>query len=245
MVCRLISITMYKRAGIQHKVQVGMCVHQRFKSVCASVQLDQGLSFPPEETLPPWLHMKCPSKTLISLCICTGWSESLMGAYANFSFMLGTSWNNVYFLMYFHISLLWFWKYFTHISTAMRQYAEQGFSCLASSHHARIQEFSSGGVQVSLTKTALTTFFFFFLVLSLFYRSQMVNFKEIYHFSRFQRVPTFSRGVKLFPGGSNCLILIETHITCDFPRGVQTPCPPLWIRTCKSCSFNHIALKWQ
>ena len=43
----------------------------------------------------------------------------------------------------------------------------------------------------------------FFLVLSLFYRSQMVNFKEIYHFSRFQRGsnifqggggPTFSRG---------------------------------------------------
>ena len=71
-------------------------------------------------------------------------------------------------------------------------------------YHARIQEFSSGGVQVSLTKKALTTFFFvFFLVLSLFYRSQMVNFKEIYHFSRFQRGSTFSRGggVQLFPGG--------------------------------------------
>ena len=27
----------------------------------------------------------------------------------------------------------------------------------------------------------------FFLVLSLFYRSQMVNFKEIYYFSMFQR----------------------------------------------------------
>ena len=37
-------------------------------------------------------------------------------------------------------------------------------------------------------------FFFFFLVLNLFYRSHMVNFKEIYHFSRFQRGPTFSRG---------------------------------------------------
>ena len=64
--------------------------------------------------------------------------------------------------------------------------------------HARIQEFSSGGgggVQVSLTKKALTTFFCFFLVLSLFYRSQMVNFKEIYHFSRFQR------GSNIFQGG--------------------------------------------
>ena len=39
-------------------------------------------------------------------------------------------------------------------------------------------------------------FFFvlFFSVLSLFYRSQMVNFKENYHFSRFQGGPTFSRG---------------------------------------------------
>ena len=57
-----------------------------------------------------------------------------------------------------------------------------------------------GGVQVNLTKKALTTFVFllvfllFFFVLSLFFRSQMVNFKENYHFSRFQ-------GVQLFPGG--------------------------------------------
>ena len=36
-------------------------------------------------------------------------------------------------------------------------------------------------------------FFFFFFVLSLFFRSQMVNFKENYHFSRFQGGPTFSR----------------------------------------------------
>ena len=47
-------------------------------------------------------------------------------------------------------------------------------------------------------------FFFFFLVLNLLYRSQMVNFKEIYHFSRFQRGsnifqwgPNFSRRVQL------------------------------------------------
>ena len=72
--------------------------------------------------------------------------------------------------------------------------------------HARIQEFSSGGGgPVQADKKALTTFFFFF-VLSLFNRSQMVNFKEIYHFSRFQRGSTFSGGgggggVLLFPGG--------------------------------------------
>ena len=99
--------------------------------------------------------------------------------------------------------------------------------------HARIQEFSSGGPG-QLDKKSLTSFFFFllffFLVLSLFYSSQMVKFKEIYHFSRFQRGsnifqvgggPTFSRG-----RGSNCLFPIETHITCDFPGGVRTPCPP-------------------
>ena len=47
-------------------------------------------------------------------------------------------------------------------------------------------------------------FFFFFFVLSLFFRSQMVNFKENYHFSRFQGVPNFSRR----GGGSNCLFPI-------------------------------------
>ena len=73
-------------------------------------------------------------------------------------------------------------------------------------------------------------FFAFFLVLSLFYRSQMVKFKAIYHFSRFQRGsnifqggPTFSRG----GGGSNCLFPIETHKTCDFPGGYGPPAPPL------------------
>ena len=72
-------------------------------------------------------------------------------------------------------------------------------------------------------------FFCFFLVLSLFYRSQMVNFKEIYHFSRFQRGSNIFRGGGGGGGGgggSNCSFPIETHITCDFPGGVRTPCPP-------------------
>ena len=110
-----------------------------------------------------------------------------------------------------------------------------GAQWLSGRVHARIQEFSSGGVQVSLTKKSSDNVFFFFLVLSLFYRSQMVIFKEIYHFSRFQR------GSNIFQGGggsnfsqggggrgSNCLFPIETHITCDFSGGggVRTPCPP-------------------
>ena len=52
-------------------------------------------------------------------------------------------------------------------------------------------------------KKALTTIF---LVLSLFYRSQMVNFKEIYRFSRLQMVSNFFQGVQLFPGGVQLLI---------------------------------------
>ena len=61
----------------------------------------------------------------------------------------------------------------------------------------------------------------------------MVNFKEIYHFSRFQRGSNIfqGEGVQLFPGGgSNCLFPIETHITCDFSRGgggSGPPVPPL------------------
>ena len=69
--------------------------------------------------------------------------------------------------------------------------------------HARIQKFSSGGPGY-LTKTALTTFFssfFHFLVLTLFYRSQMVNFKENYHFSRFQRGSNLFQGGPIFSSG--------------------------------------------
>ena len=77
--------------------------------------------------------------------------------------------------------------------------------------------FVRGGVQVKLTKKALTTFFFFFfLVLSLFYKSQMVNFKENYHFSRFEGGSTFSRG-----GGGG-----GGPIAYDFPWGSRPPVPP-------------------
>ena len=61
----------------------------------------------------------------------------------------------------------------------------------------------------------------------------MVNFKETFHFSRFESGSNIFQGVQLFPGGgggggSNCLFPIETHITCDFPEGgVRIPCPPL------------------
>ena len=93
------------------------------------------------------------------------------------------------------------------------------------------------GVHVNMTKKALTALFVclclffafsFFLVLGLFYRSQMVNFKQKYHFSRFRRGSKLFQGVQLFPGrGSNCLFPIKTQITCDFPGGVgPDPLPP-------------------
>ena len=84
-------------------------------------------------------------------------------------------------------------------------------------------------------------FFAFFLVLSLLYRSQMVNFKEKYHFSRFRRVfPNFSSGRggggQLFPGGGGG---VQLHIPYRNPYnlwfsrggGGSGPPVPLWIRT--------------
>ena len=65
--------------------------------------------------------------------------------------------------------------------------------------HARIQEFSSGGGGGGGVRLSSDNVFFysFFLVLSL------VNFKEIYHFSRFQRGSNIFQGggVQLFPEG--------------------------------------------
>ena len=91
-----------------------------------------------------------------------------------------------------------------------------------------------GGVHVNLTKktsdsvVCLFLFVAFFLVLGLFYRSQMVNFKEKYHFSRFRRGSKFFQGGG---GGGNCLLPIETQTTCNFPGGPDPLAPPLWIRT--------------
>ena len=96
-----------------------------------------------------------------------------------------------------------------------------------------------------------------FLVLSLFYRSQMFNFKEIYRFSRLQMGSNFFQGTNFFQEVSNCLFPIETHLICDFPEGVRTPCPPpppppLWIRTwCSHHSFmvkatiHYLIWAWQ
>ena len=90
------------------------------------------------------------------------------------------------------------------------------------------------GVQVSLTKKALTTFFFFL------FSPQLILQKSNGQFQRnlsFFKVPEGVQhfpgggGVQLFPGGSNCLFPIENHITFDFPGGGLDPLSPLLIRT--------------
>ena len=59
-------------ARVQHNVQDGMCVQRRLKSVSVSAQSDQSISFPPEETLDPWIPIEHPLKTQISLRQCAG-----------------------------------------------------------------------------------------------------------------------------------------------------------------------------
>ena len=92
----------------------------------------------------------------------------------------------------------------------------------------------SGGGPGQPDKKALTFFVFFFFFFFFFFSPQLILQQSNGQFQRnlsFFKVP---EGVQHFPGGwgSNCLFPIETHISCDFPGGVRTPCPPLWIRTC-------------
>ena len=67
------------------------------------------------------------------------------------------------------------------------------------------------GVQVRLTKKSTDNVFF---SPQLILQKSMANFKEIYHFSRFQRGPTFSRGGGGGGGGGPI-----------FSRGVQLLIP--------------------
>ena len=62
-----------------------------------------------------------------------------------------------------------------------------------------------GGGKPDCRKTTATTFFL---------NPQLIL--QLYMWG-----PTFFRG-----GGVQMLISIKTHITCDFPEGVLTPCPP-------------------
>ena len=118
---------------------------------------------------------------------------------------------------------------------------------------ARIQEFSSGGGGGGSRSVWQKSSDNDFLVLSLFYRSQMVNFKEIYRFSRLQMGSNFFQGVNLFPGGVQLLIPDRNPFNLWFSRGGPDPLPPpLWIRTwCSPHSFmvkatiHYLIWAWQ
>ena len=61
--------------------------------------------------------------------------------------------------------------------------------------------------------------FFFFFSPQLITEVKWLISKKTIIFQGSRAGPTFSMGVQLFQGGSNCLFPIETHITCDFPGG--------------------------
>ena len=95
--------------------------------------------------------------------------------------------------------------------------------------HARIQEFSSGGVPGQPYKKRSDNFFFL--------SPQLILQKSNGQFQRNLSFFKVLEGVQHFPGGggsnffqggggSNCLFSIETHITCDFPGGSGPPVPP-------------------
>ena len=58
------------------------------------------------------------------------------------------------------------------------------------------------------------------LILQFYRGCPMVISKKTIISQGFRGVPTFSRGVQLFPEGDQMLISIETHIICDFPGWV-------------------------
>ena len=82
-----------------------------------------------------------------------------------------------------------------------------------------------GGGQGQSDKKAPTTFFFLFFVVLSFTEVKWSISKKYIIFQGSRGGPTlfFREGGG---GESNCLIPIETHIICDFPGVVRTPCPP-------------------
>ena len=85
--------------------------------------------------------------------------------------------------------------------------------------------FVRGGGLGQSDKKALTTFF---LSSAYFTEVKWLISKKTIIFHGSREGPTFSRGeVQPFPGGSNCLYPIQTHITCDNRGGSGDPDPPL------------------
>ena len=97
-----------------------------------------------------------------------------------------------------------------------------------------------GGVQVRLTKKALTMFFFFSPQLIL-QKSNGQFQRNLSFFKVAEGVQHFPGGVQLLPGGgggSNFLFPIETHITCDFPGGGSGPPVPPPSGSTLACGYD-------
>ena len=96
------------------------------------------------------------------------------------------------------------------------------FPCADSGFFVR----GGGGFRVNLTKKSHDNVF---LVLSLFYWSQMVNFEENYHFQGSRGGPTFSRGGggPTFSKGVQLLIPYRNPYNLWFSGGSGPPDPPL------------------
>ena len=62
-----------------------LCAQRRIRSAWESVQSDQRLRCPQDETLGPYLPIERTAKTLIRLGGWPGWSESSLGPYVIFS----------------------------------------------------------------------------------------------------------------------------------------------------------------
>ena len=77
-----------------------------------------------------------------------------------------------------------------------------------------------GGGPGQSDKKSYDNAFFFFQSSAYFTEVKWSISKKSMIFQGSRGGPTFSRK------GSNCLFPIETHITCDFPGWVRTPCPP-------------------
>ena len=65
-----------------HFLQDCMCVQQRLRTACVSTYSKQNLCRPSEESLDAWLLFERKAMILISLHICAGWSELLLGGHA-------------------------------------------------------------------------------------------------------------------------------------------------------------------
>ena len=82
------TVTSYKPVSrIRYKV---VCTYSEDSNRSVHPHSLVSLNFPPREALDSWLSIERPSKTLIRLRGCAGWSESSMGSHAYFYLLLVT-----------------------------------------------------------------------------------------------------------------------------------------------------------